>query len=628
MFLVYPRDRERFFLRMLLLHVRGATSFEDLRTFEGTLYPTFHAACQARNLLIDDTEWERTLAEASTLQMPYQLRQLFAIILGNCNPSDPLQLWRNHNVAMCEDFLRTMTLDLAEQRALAKIENILMSNYGLNCTHFGLPTPSIENENNVNVIDFENEAETARHNQSILNDGQSSVVNRILDEMQQGSAPGSQPRVYFVEGPGGTGKTMVYNTLIAAARAQNKEVASGAWTGIAGTLLRFGGTLHSLFKLPVPILETSSCNVSPTSAHAAMLRGLSVILIDEASMVPKHALDAIDRCLRDIMGNDVPFGGKLLLFGGDFRQTLPVVPRSTPTQIIENCIKRSPLWPVFQKFELTENMRVRPGEQEFSEWLLRLGNGTLQSHHQGTSDMHIDIPEQCEITDNIVDKLFPDFTVDRSSTVILTPKNEHVLSMNDKVLEKLPGQEHTYYSTDSVNTDNAEEAALYSPEFLHSCNPSGMPQHCLKLKVGAPIMLLRNLNCKEGLCNGVRLIVRNLYSTVIDAEILSESHRGSRVLIPKMLLAPSDANLPFILERCQFPVKLAYVMTINKAQGQTFDKVGIYLPEPVFSHGQLYVAFSRARAISDIVLEIKNTTNQYVAAGTAVTINVVYTEVL
>ena len=141
---------------------------------------------------------------------------------------------------------------------------------------------------------------------------------------------------------------MCYNTIISWCRGQGIQVASSAWTGIAATLLKGGRTCHHLFKLPVPILDTSVCLVSPTSKHADYLRSITIFIIDEASMVPANALKAIDAMLRDITGlQDVPFGGKVFLLGGDFRQVLPVVPRQPRTVIIENCLKSSPLWPHF-----------------------------------------------------------------------------------------------------------------------------------------------------------------------------------------------------------------------------------------------------------------------------------------
>ena len=141
-------------------------------------------------------------------------------------------------------------------------------------------------------------------------------------------------------------------------------------------------------------------------------------------------------------------------------------------------------------------------------------------------------------------------------------------------------------------------------------------------------MLLRNMDTKNGLCNGTRLTVTDLGTRFIEAEIISGSSTfiGRRVYIPRIKLVPSDAAIPFKFQRTQFPVRLAYCMTINKSQGQTFDKVGIYLPLPCFSHGQAYVAFSRARCFEDITVHVKNTSQQFVTENLtdAITMNIVF----
>ena len=119
-----------------------------------------------------------------------------------------------------------------------------------------------------------------------------------------------------------------------------------------------------------------------------------------------------------------------------------------------------------------------------------------------------------------------------------------------------------------------------------------MPQCRLNIKVNAIVMLLCNLSLCQELYNGTRLKVTHMHNHCIQAIILTSANKGNAVLVARMKLAPSDTNLPFVLERNQLPLRLAYSMTIKKAQGQTFDRGGINLPSTFFSHGQLYVADS------------------------------------
>ena len=438
-------------------------------------------------------------------------------------------------------------------------------------------------------------------------------------------------RIFFLDGPGGTGKTYTYNYLIKYLISRGMKVATCAWTGIAATLLNKGVTVHSLFRLPVPILDTSTCNIPPTSSHAAYLMEQDLIVFDEVSMIPKYALQAIDRMFRDISNIDSPFGGKVVLLGGDFRQILPVVRRGRPAEIIDICLKSSYIWPLITTFKLRSNMRARPEEQLFADWLLQLGGGDLPLKVNEPFKDSIEIPQTCIVPneESLIDIIFHNINVDEfSSKVILSTTNDDALKINEEILGKLPGDVISYMSADSVVSDDVEEQQLYPLEFLNSLTPSGMPQHCLKLKVGAVVMLLRNLDLKAGLCNGTRLVVRHLRTNIIDAEILTGIAVGNRVLIPKVQLTPSDTGLPFQLRRRQFPLRLSYAMTINKAQGQTFEKVGIFLRRPCFSHGQLYVAFSRARSFDDIKIKVLTTDKQGYVLDKSYTKNVVYRQVL
>ena len=158
---------------------------------------------------------------------------------------------------------------------------------------------------------------------------------------------------------------------------------------------------------------------------------------------------------------------------------------------------------------------------------------------------------------------------------ILATTNEIVDEINNYMIKLLPGLEREYLSADSISkcSDTYNDAnILYPIEYLNTLNANNFPSHKLLLKIGVPIMLLRNLNQSLGLCNGTRLIVTNLRDNVIEAVIITGTHTGHKTCIPRINLTTKASHWPFTLNRRQFPIKVCYSMTINKSQGQTLSK--------------------------------------------------------
>lgn len=332
---------------------------------------------------------------------------------------------------------------------------------------------------------------------------------------------------------------------------------------------------------------------------AKLLKLCKIIVWDECTMAHKKSFETLNTTLKDINNNTQLMGGKLILLAGDFRQILPVIPKSTPADEINACLKSSHLWKYVKQLALKTNMRIQGANAElssfFSKTLLQIGEGTICS---GTKTDEITFPSKfCHIhssLDKLITTVYPNIQKNYKDhkwlmeRVILAPKNEEVNQINDKLLQKIPGKIRKYKSIDTVIDET--QSVHYPIEFINTLETGSLPPHILTLKIGAVVIMLRNIN-PPILCNGTRLIITKMSDNLIEGTILNGKFKNETVLIPRIPMITSDLSIEF--RRLQFPIRLAFAMTINKAQGQSLKITGINLEKPCFSHGQLYVGCSR-----------------------------------
>ncbi|UYV77362.1 hypothetical protein LAZ67_15000695 [Cordylochernes scorpioides] len=191
--------------------------------------------------------------------------------------------------------------------------------------------------------------------------------------------------------------------------------------------------------------------------------------------------------------------------------------------------------------------------------------------------------------------LVPKWQIEKMSGLLLFDKIPLDSYRCEKVLDCLQNRFQCFLSVDRV-CENVVKQNKYFTEFLNSITSTRILPKRLNLNFGAIFMLLRNLNPRRG----TRMVIQRMLSYILEAQILTGTNVGRTVLVPKLYLAPSDTNLPSILKSRQLLLRLAFAMTINKTESQTFARVGLLLQELAFTHGLFYIDFSRVRTLDSI----------------------------
>ncbi len=384
---------------------------------------------------------------------------------------------------------------------------------------------------------------------------------------------------FFVTGKAGTGKS----TLLKYFRSQtNKNVAVVAFTGLAAINVN-GQTIHSFFKFPIGFIHPNAVKFDEETAD--VLRSLDILVIDEVSMLRADLMDAIDKSLRIHRGSDKTFGGIQMVFIGDMYQLPPIIEKD-----LADVYSRYYKTPYFFSADV------------FS--LMKLPLINLEKIHRQNDPVFIDIlnsirerknlPAALEkLNKNIAKSLLDDLS--DTETVVLTTTNEKVREINNFFLSRLTTEEYQFRAAITGDFD-----------------PKSFPtEERLMLKEGAKIMFIKNDTDKfyvngdvgvitkllpfsiEVKCKGATFVVVKQKWEKIKYKYVPSDVEGQRGSVQKNIVGTFE----------QFPLRLAWAITVHKSQGQTYNKVIIDMHTGSFTSGQTYVALSRCKTLQGLKLQ-------------------------
>ncbi|KAM0901693.1 hypothetical protein ACQ4PT_019811 [Festuca glaucescens] len=374
---------------------------DPLGTYNSVVYESFKDACAATGLLGDDNEWHYAFDEALKWGMGRQLRQLFVTMILFCGVLDENAFFEKYWTYLAEDIQHRIRSSLHDSAYLVPVDELrnmlieelsgVFARNGCSILDHNLPLKSVcDPTSHVNNMindelcqDFDLLIKTAEAMQEKLNENQRAAFESIVDRVRK-----EKPAFFFVSGHGGTGKTFLWNALVAYLRGYQRIVLTVASSGVASLLLPGGRTAHSRFKIPIDLDDNGVCDIRRCTMLSSLIESASLIIWDEALMTHRKCFEALDRTLRDVLSEhdpslaDEPFGGKIVVLGGDLRQILPVIEGGTRSQVVNAAITNSPLWSGVQmEFSLLSKIH-----KDSNQWTIRVLVSRMWNYRGGTDE--------------------------------------------------------------------------------------------------------------------------------------------------------------------------------------------------------------------------------------------------
>jgi hypothetical protein len=585
MFGVSSNNVELFSLRSLLDCVAGATSFEDLANVDGFIHPTFRQACEAYGIIHDDTEWIAAFQEMLDVRIMSlsAAREQFALILLNLPAVNAVAMFNHFAEDLCAGGVNGRSDD-STAAALWEIERYMCrAGRSLTDQNFGFnlhDLPQNPSEFETDIDDY-----TPLPDLGLTLSAEQLHASVTMLQMLDAFIPCN---VLTVVARAGTGKSAWVHSMVNQLRARHQSSICVAASALAATALPHGRTAHAAFNIPVPCHEDTYLIWS--DADKKRIRRASIIFWDEISMVSIHLSNALNRSLQRLMKNEAYFGGKCIVFLGDFRQLAPV--ESTGCTASRLSVTQADWFDLSVKIEFTFNFRASR-DMAYAALLESIGDGIINEIEVPASRRMLDIEE-------MIDQVYVDgITNYTNKNMILAMTLDQCADINEKCMLRVPGDAKLAVASDDLRSCTSPD--LYPPEYIASLNFGGVPPAQLTFKKHARYMIIKNYNPPD-VCNGVLCELLSWSKFNVQVRLLSGPGVGRIIMIPRCNFSINEAKsgLPFSFARWQFPLIPAYAVTIHKSQGQTLNVVGLLIEADAFAHGIIYVALSRVSSWSNV----------------------------